>query len=200
MKPSPFKLLDLCSFGLVAIIFTTLAIYCAVSGVTGQALVMMFAVAALGWGIYAALVLIRKSFIDEFPESVNKVQIKRAGYLAPLHDMETDLNDLTGKMRVDYGSKVDDALKDWIWVEFKPGVVYLGYDKKTKVAGYVTVGGSSAYVGYFKKLPNGEFVSDPTVPIRNTAFRHEIGEILLGRITGDWTESKHHAILAKYGC
>lgn len=68
----------------------------------------------------------------------------------------------------------------WVW--FLPWPIEQVRGTDLKVAGRTIVGSKMMQVSY----------RTPTVALDTTAFRHEIGHVVQGFVTGSWDESEHH--------
>lgn len=199
IKPSCFKLIDFISFGLLAVISFSLTLYgliCGALTVEPAALLMLMSLVFVG--IYVYLVLIRKKFIDQYTLGVGKILVNPNGYHITQEQLETEINRLKGLYIKVFPNYLEDAFQDWIFVNFVPNIIILPYSKNTKVYGFVTQGGSTANVSYSRKIGN-EFVIDADMPIKNTCAGHEVGHIILGRLSNMWEQEESHAFMRAHG-
>lgn len=81
------------------------------------------------------------------------------------------------------------ANDDVFWVWLKPTNLVEKWNKSAKVAGYTVSRSRRVVVGY---ATSNDRLSE-------TPLQHEIGHVIQGEITGDWTESVHHALAQERG-
>lgn len=198
-KPSCFKLVDFLSFGLLAIISFSFTIYGIICGaLTAEPVALLILMSMVFVGIYIYLVLIRKSFIDKYTLGAGKILVNPNGYHLTQEQLDNEIKRLKDLYIKVFPNYLEDAFQDWIWVNFEPNIITLPYSKNTKVYGFVTQGGSTANVSYSRKV-NSEFIVDPDMPIKNTCAGHELGHLILGRLSNMWGQEESHAFMRAHG-
>lgn len=186
--PHWFKLLDLATFGSLPVISAAVTIWAHVAEATGpkgwQAL--MWVVTAVMLGIYIRVVLLRRSFLKRFTFFGGKygIMVEAGEYKTVIEQnmisAETDRT-IEGWKKI-FSNAEEIARKDYLWVWFEPGPITRDRGSKVKVNGYTIARGRDMIVGYRAE----------DQPLERTAYAHELGHVIQGHATGDWTESTHH--------
>lgn len=145
-------------------------------------------VALVASGIYARLLWLRRRELSEF------VYIRGPYYSVMLHPgrFQGDFSQIAVarefQAAFDQWSKVFTHEIVWrmaheavFWVWLKPANLVDGWSRE-KVAGYTVPRSRRLVVAY--QASNDLLAA--------TALRHEIGHVIQGEVTGDWTESEHH--------
>lgn len=203
-KPHWFRLDDLLMPGSIPIIMliATICIFAAgdniqsategmelptgVFGVHG----LMVVVTLVSLGIYLRVLFARKSGLAEFKyvKGPNFAFMVHPGdYKSALDEQEVirlaeqafqDWSKLFSSKEIE--NFVDDAL---FWVWFKPHPLKQVRGQPVKAAG-ATIPGTRKMVVSFK---------DPNQELDATSFRHELGHVIQGGLTGSWNEAEHHS-------
>jgi hypothetical protein len=190
-KPHWFRWIDALTFGLIAVLSLVVAIYFhkySVDGTPKQAIYGTYVTSAAFFAIYIMFVRARKKSLDKFK------WFSKYGFMLNPDGWNGDssgLDDLVKEM-IDVWSKVESykpeeiISKNIIWVHFQPGPITRVRGIKVKpIAGYTIPNGYDMIVGYKEK----------NVPLKETAFQHELNHLIIGHSTKDWDETKHHEIM-----
>ncbi len=190
-RPSPFKILDALTFGLLSVAMTGLAIYVQTTPQTTQAYALTWTVAAAFWAIYVGLIYVRARFIAKFPIMLTGgIMVNPENYLTAAAVLDREVQ-RTLKLyeNVGFSDAINLISKSTTWLTFRPGPFPHPQNYKVKVAGFITAGGEGGQIGY----------TSPDQPIEQTAFAHELGHIILGRAWKDWDMARHHAFMKEHG-
>lgn len=206
-KPSWFRVKDLLTMILPIIlsVIGTIVIFSAgtlesVDGSpisTGEVRALMVVVTVAFIGIYAALLFLRWKALQPFTyySGENYAFMVDKGKYTSADLTKDELFRLTDLALDEWGAvftrsktlKVADGALFWVWFEPYPITQVRGSDKK--VAGYTILGTRKMHVAYRTK----------DAPLDSTAYRHEVGHVIQGFVTGSWSEKEHHERSAKYG-
>lgn len=199
-KPSFFTLKDFLMIGNLPIVSTIITIAMLFTFPFGEALALMITVSVVFWGIYIRLLFLRKAELDKF----TFIDGKNFALMVDFGDYSCDNEDLL--------RATENALEKWeniyentkekmkgttFKVFFKempitvPGRVEFvdGKPKLQKLTGYTIFYSSTINVGFKSKDQS----------LETTAFEHEIGHVIQGKVTGVWDEKKHHEVSKENG-
>lgn len=183
-KPTAFKVLDLLTFGLPAVLVVALAAWVSATDASGEAKALMWTTAAGFALVYGLLVLRRHQALKPF------VWMPRHGFMVSKGEWLGGLSEMDEivERTADQWKKAEryEGLRiihdNVVWVHFKPAPItrVRGRDVPP-VAGYVVARGFDMVVGY----------EDPGHPLEKTAFARELGCLIQGHSTGSWDETEH---------
>jgi hypothetical protein len=206
-KPSWFRIKDLLSMILPIIlsVIGTIVIFSAgtlesVSGApisTTEVRALMVVVTLAFIGIYAALLYLRWKALQSFTyySGENYAFMVDKGKYKAKDLTKEELFRLTDLALDEWGAvftrdktlKVADGALFWVW--FEPHPITQTRGSKKKYAGLTIMGTRKMRVSYRTE----------DAPLDSTAFRHELGHVIQGFVTGIWSEKEHHERAAKYG-
>lgn len=163
---------------------------------TTEVRVLMVVVTTAFIGIYAALLYLRWKALKPFiyyTASNYAFMIDPGKYKGAVSTNElirlTDLAlDKWGAV-FDRGKVLDAANGALFWIWFEPHPITQFRGSKKKYAGYTINGTRKMHVAY----------RTVDAPLDSTAYRHELGHVIQGFVTGSWSEKEHHERAAKYG-
>ena len=195
LRPGPWRLEDALTFGGVSGLVTAVAVYAQVMGSDGPASgqTLLWVVSAAFWAIYGVLVWARWRFIASFDLVLpNGMMVRTNGYKAPLVEFEKELEGVKTLWSPHIPRAAELLRQSRVWVNFEAKKLKLsGFVQETPklFAGLTSMGGESMRLTYFE---------DPVLPLSKTAFSHELGHIILGRSTGSWDNTTHHAFMKEH--
>lgn len=196
MKKSVFRLIDLVSFGIPALIATVGSIWMAISGFESEAspaevLGLMFTVSAAMWGIYGLLLFWRWKFIQSI-DFVTKHgwNVVTDGLNVTKEEIEAEV-DRTLSLWKEKSGLSDEIMKEAVeeinsdWMLFcKPDKIQ--HMRLGKLAGYVT--GKNIVVGFIGARE-----------IEKTALAHETGHIIHKAYVGAFDNKMCHRFMNNKG-
>lgn len=150
---------------------------------------LLWVVAAAFWLIYLRLVWMLHKYIQGYDLVLpNGIMIQTGGYDVTLEDFEKEL-DRIYLLWTPYFIGAPELLReDRIWVRFEGEIIRVPFTRRPalKYAGITVAGGEFVRLTYF---------NDPDLPLRKTAFAHELGHVILGRATKRWNNNEHHKFM-----
>lgn len=216
-RPSVFRLYDFVTLGGVALGATAIAIIISASKQVAMAYVLAWTVAVMLWAFYGIALVSRARFLNRYsimtshgilidPDDMTwdrqafEVEIDRVFDLyndceraRSLRRWETRRADSIDAEQL-LAPKPSFGFDNYVFVNMRPDLFQSlehrhHYEKK--LAGFVTVGGNVAWVGYNKT----------NQPLRTTALGHELGHLILGRHQGwdKWSPESHHEFMQDNG-
>jgi hypothetical protein len=151
---------------------------------------LLWTVAWTFWVIYGMLVLARYRYIRSYDLVLsNGIMVRTGGYKAPLKQFEEELERVLTLWSPHFPRAASLLEEDRIWVRFEAEVLKpkpFSRANPLTFAGLTVVGGEGVRLTYF---------GDPNRPLRDTAFVHELGHIILGRATRKWVNDDHHVFM-----
>ena len=165
------------------------SIWVTAAGITGQALALMWVVALTFVAIYGRILWLRKKFLDGWDwEPTLGIMVKRNGYKGSLTEIAVAAREtITGwnvyfAPMVGVGS-VQKLIEDnVIWVIFDPDLDTHPPSGHVPQEGFTLVRSFTMQVDF----------DTPEDAVNRTSFRHELGHIIQGHLTGDWDQKTHH--------
>jgi len=164
-------------------------------GKQGAVLTMVVGLCFLA--IWARVVWARKQLVDSYPIVTKyKVLIKHNGYHVTRLQAEAAIAAMLHRYSMYWVNAEEVLTSEFTWVEFVPGVIEVpgAPGQVMKLAGFVRAGGRYVKVACF----NASKQPDLTVPLDRTAFIHELGHIILGKVLGTWDEATHHKMMGEH--
>jgi hypothetical protein len=190
MSSSIFKVTDLLQYGIAFCGFGVSAVVIGISGVSTQGTWMLLIMALLIVLAYGRELWGRQAYLDSFDFEYAGIHVDLNGYSTNLSEVAQVIEDLCRKYKAFIPDAKDLIQRAPIWVHFKPGVI--------KTRGCLAAGVTQldiVEVGYFCKI-DGEYLTDPYVPLQNTAFTHEIEHIIIQRSSHfDLNEADQHVYM-----
>lgn len=194
-KPSWFRTLDLVTIAGPGAVTAGLTVYAMIHGYDGpkQAIPLLWTVTIAFIGIWLRFCQLRKSDLDTFVWfPTYGVMVKPENYVLPKPKV---LDALIKKTIDDWtpyfpsaGSIVADG--DVIWAWFLKGL-----NENDKNPAHTKVKGLT--IGYSTTMQID--YDTPTDALDKTAFRHELGHVIMGIATGKWDMAVHHAFMGEHG-
>lgn len=192
--PSIFKPLDIIFF--LPLILACVACTCAVwaADVGLQAQLLMTTVTLLFIGIAIRVLQARRDFIKSYDLALSfNIWVKLNGYSASWTQLAEELHRVIDLYETLYPNVREIFKQSPVWVEFvrEPLKTSTG----ARVSGYVI--GDMVKVSFAVAGGRGAYTANPNVPVRHTAFAHELAHVVIGRATGQWSNATHHALMEK---
>jgi hypothetical protein len=201
-KPSPFQLKDTLLFGAVFALAAVGAFFVytgnfesvsgepiptGITGIHGLMATLLLSIV----GGYVAIVWYKWRQLKEFTYVTGAdyaLMVKAGGYNFNREEI-IRLADITFG---EWAAVIDDVQKyrkgALIWVWFEEGAVDHPLLRNTKLAGYAINNTSSIHVSYTQGIP-----------VEQTAFKHELGHLIIGNVTGNWSQNEHHKMAKEWG-
>lgn len=191
--PSIFKPFDALSMLLPCLVGVLATVLTLVYTTSTEAKVLTAVVTLCFIGISARTLQLRYAFIASYPLHLDcNVYVRLNGYKGTKESLNKEIARLISLYTMHFVNASTLLSQEPVWVEFLPDVITLN---TRRVAGYAT--GDTVKVSYYRRLEDGTTTAWAEAPVERTAFAHELAHVIIGRETGGWDNSTHHALMEK---
>jgi hypothetical protein len=193
-KPSWFRPIDFMTMAFAGIVVAGLTIYMLVVGYDGpKSAPYLMATVALGFfAVWGRFCQARKQSLDEFTwYPTYGFMVKPEYYLLP----SPVAFDALVKAAIDawspYFSNAEQIVQsEVLWVWFKKDL-----NENDKNLAHYKVKGLTIDNSFMMEVDYDTSGDD----LAKTAFRHELGHVIMGHATGKWDQTVHHAFMREHG-
>jgi hypothetical protein len=196
-KPNWLRLLDILTFGGLTLLAGVIALYASLATITTphakEGLTLLWVVALTFAGIWGRLTWLRKKELDQFtwfPK--HGFMVNPGGYLLPSQEIfnkSVEMIIAAWERHFPQASRiVDDGEVIWVWMSKELSEKPNELTGRT-VKGFVIAATRTMAVDYDLSGEDWD----------KTAFRHELGHIIMGEATRDWNQDTHHTFAAANG-
>ncbi len=196
-KPNWLRPLDILTFGGLTLVAVVVAAYSSLATITTphvrEGLTLLWVVALSFAGIWGRLTWLRKKELDQFtwfPK--HGFMVNSGGYLLPtqeVFDKSVEVTIAGWEKHFTQASRiVDDGEVIWVWMSKELSENANNLIGRT-AKGFTFSATRTMIVDY--DLPDEDW--------DKTAFKHELGHIIMGEATRDWNQDTHHAFAAANG-
>lgn len=194
-KPAWFRVLDLVTLGLGGLVSLGLLVYALIAGVQGpHAKEGLYLLATVGFcftGVWAKFAYDRKRWLANFTwYPTYGVMINAGGYLLPGPLVIDGLIKKTIEAWLPYHPKAMELLAaNVIWVWFDKTLDETPNNLTGRLCnGFAISGAQCVLIDY----------DSATDDITRTGFAHELGHLIRGNATGQWSQTEHHKFMADH--